>query len=139
MGKPNPMRHDCDRRGCYLETTHAPLEIFASAFDGQIAMSDIDGITERHGRFLVMEWKVLPGKVTVGQEILLKALSRSPNFQVCIITAPVDRSCIRTDTMVQVQRVRDGEIRSGHPYSVQEVIDTFSYWFKAVDRRPARE
>lgn len=47
-----------------------------------IQPSDIDGILEVRGRFLVMERKK-PGEDTrEGQEILLKALSRLPRFTV---------------------------------------------------------
>jgi hypothetical protein len=36
--------------------------------------SNIDGIVERNGKFLVMEWKRPNEKVSIGQQILLKEL-----------------------------------------------------------------
>ena len=134
MGAPNPMRHKCKSDGCYLETLHPPLEMFASAFPGYIAMSDIDGITERRGHFLVIEWKVKPGKVSVGQEILLQALARDPSFKVVVITSPVNTNLIQMDTVVEVQLVKSDKIKPAREYSVEKLKGHFEKWFKAVEK-----
>jgi hypothetical protein len=47
--------------------------------------SNVDGICERKGKFLVMEWKRPDEKVSKGQEILLKAMAKMSNFIVVII------------------------------------------------------
>jgi len=52
--------------------------------------SNVDGICERNGKFLVMEWKRPNEKVSKGQEILLKALAKQSNFIVAIIYGNTD-------------------------------------------------
>ena len=134
MGAPNPMRYKCKSGGCFFETLHPPLEMFASAFGGKIAMSDIDGIVERRGHFLVVEWKVKPGKVFLAQDILLRALACNPNFKVIVITSPVNTNLIQMDTVVQAQLVKGGKINPAYKYSVEELKDHFEKWFKAVEK-----
>ena len=52
--------------------------------------SNVDGICERNGHFLIMEWKRPDEKVSKGQEILLKALAENPRFIVTIIIGNTD-------------------------------------------------
>ena len=52
--------------------------------------SDIDGICERKGNFLVMEWKRPGEKFSKGQEILLRALAKTPHFIVVIMYGDTD-------------------------------------------------
>ena len=134
MGAPNPMRYKCKSGGCFFETLHPPLEMFASAFGGKIAMSDIDGIVERRGHFLVVEWKVKPGKVLKAQDILLKTLARDPSFKVVVITSPVNTNLIQMDTVVEVQLVRSDEIKPAWEYSVEKLKGHFEKWFKDVEK-----
>ena len=49
--------------------------------------SNVDGICERKGKFLVMEWKRQGEKVSKGQQILLQSLASLHNFMVVIISA----------------------------------------------------
>ena len=46
----------------------------ASALPGKVAPSDVDFVLERHGRFLVIEFKPTDGYIGTGQRIMLKAL-----------------------------------------------------------------
>ena len=59
--------------------------------------SNIDGIVERNGKFLVMEWKRPNEKVSIGQQILLKALSSKPGFTCVVING-------NTDTTTEVNK-----------------------------------
>lgn len=52
--------------------------------------SNIDGIAERKGYVLVMEWKRKGEKVSRGQKLLLQALANVPKFQVVIIRGDTD-------------------------------------------------
>jgi hypothetical protein len=52
--------------------------------------SNVDGIAERNGNFLVMEWKRPGEKVSEGQKILLKALAKTPKFMVVVIIGDTD-------------------------------------------------
>ena len=59
--------------------------------------SNIDGIAERNGKFLVMEWKRPHEKVSDGQRILLQRLANIPNFTVLIIQGNTDEQLVVTD------------------------------------------
>lgn len=52
--------------------------------------SNVDGIAERNGRFLMMEWKRPGEKISTGQKILLQSLSLTPRFTVIIINGNTD-------------------------------------------------
>lgn len=52
--------------------------------------SNIDGIAERNGRFLVFEWKRPNESISMGQKMLLQALAASPEFTVIIINGDTD-------------------------------------------------
>ena len=72
------IRWKCDEKGCYRQLMPR-LGVFDECFDGRIGMSDVDGIVEIAGSFLIMEWKAPGGAVSTGQRIMferLTALSR---------------------------------------------------------------
>jgi hypothetical protein len=52
--------------------------------------SNIDGIAERNGKFLVMEWKRPNEKVSEGQKRLLQAFAKTPKFTVVIVQGNTD-------------------------------------------------
>lgn len=56
--------------------------------------SNVDGICERKGKFLIMEWKRPSEKVSEGQKILLKALASKDDFMVVIIYGNTDNSMV---------------------------------------------
>ena len=53
----NPLRWNCDDRGCYNVKHRPKIEFFAGALPGKIAMTDVDATTEVNGHFLFLEWK----------------------------------------------------------------------------------
>jgi len=55
--------------------------------------SNVDGIAERNGYFLILEWKRLGEKMSEGQKRLLKALAANPKFMVAKIV-PVPRKTV---------------------------------------------
>ena len=56
--------------------------------------SNVDGIAERNGHFLIMEWKRDAEKVSEGQKRLLQALASNPRFMVVIIYGNTDDGTI---------------------------------------------
>jgi len=52
--------------------------------------SNIDMIMERHGYFLIGEWKRENEKISLGQQILLKQLAKVDKFTVLIIVGDTD-------------------------------------------------
>ena len=57
---------------------------------GKRVPSNVDMIMERRGRFLIGEWKRPNEKVSLGQQILLKALAKVPKFTVLVIQGDTD-------------------------------------------------
>jgi hypothetical protein len=57
---------------------------------GKRIPSNIDMILERHGRFLVGEWKRENEKISIGQQILLKQLAKVDKFTVLVIVGDTD-------------------------------------------------
>jgi hypothetical protein len=52
--------------------------------------SNVDGIAERKGKFLIMEWKRPNEKSSKGQQYMLQALASKPDFIVLIIRGDTD-------------------------------------------------
>ena len=55
---------------------------------------DLDGIAERNGQFLIMEWKKPGEKLSEGQKIMLKSLAKKEGFIVTIIVGNTDEKTI---------------------------------------------
>ena len=56
--------------------------------------SNVDGILERNGQFLILEWKRPGEKVSEGQRIMLQALASKPSFMVVIIYGNTDNETV---------------------------------------------
>jgi hypothetical protein len=61
---------------------------------GKRVPSNIDMIMERHGHFLIGEWKRDNEKISVGQQILLKQLARVNKFTVIVINGDTDNGMV---------------------------------------------
>jgi len=72
--------------------THTDYGDFKGLIEANPAFvpSNVDGIAERNGNFLIMEWKRPGEKMSEGQKILLKALARTPKFMVVVIIGDTD-------------------------------------------------
>ena len=76
--------------------THTDYADFKSLITANPAFvpSNVDGIAERNGYFLIMEWKRPGEKVSEGQRIMLQALAAKPGFMVVIIYGNTDNETI---------------------------------------------
>jgi hypothetical protein len=61
---------------------------------GKVIPSNIDMVLEHRNSFLIGEWKRESEKVSVGQQILLKAFAKIPNFTVIIVQGNTDKAMI---------------------------------------------
>lgn len=84
--------------------------------------SNIDGIAERNGKFLVMEWKRPNESVSKGQQILLQKLASQPNFTVLIIQGNTDDELVITKFW-QVQAY-------GTCTKIGDTVDMFKEFYK---------
>ena len=72
----NPLRWNCEERGCFNKKQRPKIELFADALPGKCAFGDVDAITELKGRALSLEWKSDPMPIGMGQRIMWSNLSR---------------------------------------------------------------
>ena len=80
------LRWNCDAQGCFRQQGVADIEQFDDCFGGKICFTDIDGIVERNGFFLLAEWKEGSTKLPIGQQILFEQLTKqSERFIVVVI------------------------------------------------------
>jgi hypothetical protein len=91
-----------------------------------IKPSDIDGILERYGYFLVMEVKQPGESTSKGQEILLSALAQIPRFKVIRVVRSME------DGVNYVHYYRTGE---GKTVTPAEFIQMVEQWAWEADRR----
>lgn len=75
-------------------TAHAnsfwSFEMFDSVLPGREGFTDLDGITEKNGNFLVLEFKIEGAPIPKGQRILFDALAALPQFNVIVVWGPTD-------------------------------------------------
>ena len=89
--------------------------------------SNIDMVFERHGKFLVGEWKRKNEEISLGQKILLKALADQINFTVLVINGYSDDTGINIDNFYEVDTDRLLFLGNG----IQELKDYINTWYQS--------
>ena len=98
------------------------------AKSGSILPSNVDGILERNGKFLVLEWKRDEEELSTGQHILLKQLAATPGFTVILVYGHSANSFTKIDRFFRLNK--DGSItQSGS--GVEEFKKKYKAWFDA--------
>ncbi len=92
----NPLRWDCEKRGCFNLKCRPKIEEFADCLPGKIAFSDIDAITEVGGRFLLLEWKSHDGEIPTGQRIMYERMTRLEGFTVVVVAGNAETMEVRS-------------------------------------------
>ena len=90
---------------------------------------DLDGIAERNGQFLIMEWKKPGEKLSEGQKIMLKALAKKEGFIVTIIAGNTDE-----ETVIEGywQITKDGQfLKCGNNFA--SFKDFYRQWYELAD------
>ena len=83
--------------------------------------SNVDGILERNGQFLILEWKRPGEKVSEGQKRLLQALAAKPSFMVVIIYGNTDNGTV-IDSFWQLTP-------EGKPFKAGVGFGSFKEWY----------
>jgi hypothetical protein len=78
------LRHRCDKNGCYLATL-PDWAILRGCCPRGIEPTDVDGLIEIGGHFLLLEWKRPGAGLTTGQHLTFEALRRTGYFTVLVI------------------------------------------------------
>ena len=121
------MRWDC-RKGCYLSTLHPPIHEFDHCFPGRVAMGNLDGVVERHGRILFLEWKTHGHPIGVGQRITFEALSSKPGQIVYVVVGPTQG--LSDSTGLDVILFKDGKASPSDRMSKAELDAEFATWWR---------
>jgi len=90
-------RWDCSVDGCYKRTCLPDWSVLNDALS-PCKMGDIDGLVERRGQFLVVEWKPPGRSVERAQERALEALNSLDQCTVLIVhglSDPMDPKTVR--------------------------------------------
>ena len=88
--------------------------------------SNVDGISERNGKFMIMEWKRPHERMSKGQEFLLKALAKTPNFVVIIIIGDTDNG-MNIEKFYYLQPMGKNVLIGS---STQEFKDYYTSWYE---------
>jgi len=81
----NPMRWNCETKGCFNKRKRPKIEVFHKNFPGKINFSDVDGIVEISGNALMLEWKDKDVPIPTGQAIMYERLSKhGPITVMCV-------------------------------------------------------
>jgi len=98
----------------------------ADALPGRIAPMDLDCVLERHGRFLVMEFKPEGGPLPMGQRLTLKQLVRKGMDVWVVWELP--------EEWVQVGSMdRNGNVLFIEDMRVNRLRRRVSEWFKGAN------
>ena len=81
----NPMRWNCDKRGCFNVKRRPKIEMFHDCFPGKISFGDVDAIVEINGKGLMLEWKSDTTDLPMGQQIMYRRLTKTEQLTVIIL------------------------------------------------------
>lgn len=81
----NPMRWDCERRGCFNAMCRPKIERFAQCFPNHINFGDVDGVVEINGNGLMLEWKYHDYVAKGGQHIMYTRFTRLMPITVVVV------------------------------------------------------
>lgn len=127
----NPMRWDCENRGCWKAKCSPNIEYFAHALPRNLAFTDLDGTAEVNGHFLILEWKSYGGEIPTGQRIYFERLTKlSPNITVVIVAGDPE-----TMEVWNVQYIHKGQLRGWKNCDLEQLHERIKRWAKNVDLR----
>ena len=130
MNGHNPLRWDCEKQGCFNKKCRPKIEQFAECLPGRIAFSDVDGIVEINGNFLLLEWKSFLGDIPDGQRIMYEQMTQNDNFTVVIIAGNAETMEIQS-----VKVVHKGCAGKWQVCTLKELKDKIRAWSTRVKRR----
>lgn len=119
------MRWDCKRDGCFNERCRLQFDRLSA-----LGMTDVDGITEQNGNFLLIEWKQVEKPLATGQRILFERLTAIPQFTVLVVVG--DASKMEAKSMMII---RSGRVGAFHRCSIEDVRRYIHYWARLANSR----
>jgi hypothetical protein len=95
----NPLRWDCEKRGCFNLKRRPKIELFADCFPGRMSFGDVDGIVEVNGNALLLEWKSEERDLPAGQRILYERLTRNSPVSVLIVVGDAETMAVEASAI----------------------------------------
>ena len=125
----NALRWDCDKRGCFNVKKRPKIEIFGECFGRGINFGDVDGIVERRGQLLFLEWKPGRSAISTGQRLLHENMLSIP--QISIVVAYGDAE---TMELSEGFDLRHGKVhRKRQKADLADLKATIAKWYAWAD------
>ena len=96
----------------------------------KIRVTDIDGLVERNGKFLLIETKMPSSPIPMGQSIMHKGLLKTGSFTIFIIWGKPNA----TEEMQVITTAKDHGIRKANNDTVKKMVKA---WFDFANGRRA--
>lgn len=110
--------------------------VLSGCFGNGIKPSDIDGMVERHGYFLFLEAKPVGGRMSGGQQIALRLLSKKPLVSVVVFCG--DRSAV-PPLVTEVALIIGGEVYAIAPADLEFLRRVVWHWYQSADANSGQE
>lgn len=121
----NPMRWDCDKQGCFNVKKRPKIELFAECFSRGINFGDVDGMVERNGNLLVLEWKESPMELPTGQRKMYERVTVGR-----LMTVLCAAGNAQTMQVTHVAEFTDGKFSGWKPGNL-DTIKSYCKWWNA--------
>jgi hypothetical protein len=130
----NPLRWDCEKRGCFNQERRPKIEQFSDCFPGRINFGDVDGIVEINGYALILEWKTSVGdKLPMGQQIMYKNITKPGNITVIVIVG--NAKTMDCESYCFFYRGKQSQWVSANLKTIKNKIKNWSNWVKTKKTR----
>lgn len=129
----NPLRWNCERRGCFNRIRRPKIEVFCDCFPRRINFTDIDGVVEVNSSFLWLEWKSSSGdEIPTGQRILFERLTKTGSHTVFVVQGDPESMHVRRFGVVY--RGRFGGWMTGDLRTLKVRMRRWAMWAQATAR-----
>jgi len=128
----NPMRWNCDTKGCFNVKQRPKIEVFAECFGGRINFGDVDAsLVEVNSRGLILEWKGAPVAIPQGQDIAYRNLSRTGLLVVVTVAGDAE-----TMHVSHCGFYIAGEFSGWRAADIDAVKEIFRRWYRRARSLP---
>ena len=116
MNKLAPLRHDCENgENCFNKRYRLKFNTLNDAFNGNIALTDIEGAVEINGCTLFIEWKSYRPNYTTGQDRMFLSLYNAAkvegNIDTILVVGNAEHMTVEEYAMIEPITYSDGEPR----------------------------
>jgi hypothetical protein len=125
-GEPK-MDWDCGRQGCFNEKKRMKFGALKAGLPGKISFSDVDGMTEIDGHFLLVEVKANRGERD-GQQLMFERLTKlSPKIRVIFAVG----DCYAME-FSEYCVMDDGKFGDWLPTSREGLVEVIAKWSDSI-------